>query len=262
MPYSILKKFSRALGLLLCVGRLGFAYDLTLQWDPITDPAVTGYRIHYGSTPGNYQTSINVGNQTSYTITGLAAGTFYFAATAYNSSGLQSTFSNVVTKTFGTSTPASGSLAHSGTMIANSQNFAWDHPVEHLWDGCLAGSSACSSGNGNASSFWIEFDFGQQYTLTSARLFGDADPNWTSQSWTLKYRSNQSDSWQTAFSSANAFLSDWSSQSLAVLARYVRVEVAGNSVGNAIQARELEIYGTVGGFPVSTLPAPTNVVVK
>jgi hypothetical protein len=234
---------------------------VTLIWDPSSDPTVTGYKIHYGSTPGNYQTSISVGNQTSYTVTGFGSGTHYFTVAAYNSAGGQSAFSNEVTRTFGSNAPPSGSLAHSGTMIANSQNFAPDHQVEHLWDGCTDGTAACTAGNTGVSSFWIEFDFGQQYDLTSARLFGDADGGWTSTSWNLHYRNSLAETWQTAFSGVNASLTGWSTQSLAVAARYVRIEVTGNAAANSTQARELEILGT--GYPTtSQLPAPTNVVVK
>jgi hypothetical protein len=252
------------LSLVFFCSQSALAYDVALRWDPSTNTTVTGYKVHYGSASRSYQTSISIGSQTSYTVTGLGSGTFYFAVSAYNSAGAQSAFSNEVTKTLGSGsgTPASGSLAHSGTMTANSQNFAPDHGVEHLWDSCLDGTSACSSGNTGASSFWIEFDLGQQYTLTSARLFGDADGSWTSSGWSLKFRINPSDSWQTAFSGINAFLTGWSTQSLAVTARYVRVEVAGNATANAIQARELQIYGTVGTPSSSPLPAPTNVIVK
>lgn len=227
-----------------------------------SDPTVTGYKVNYGSAPGSYQMSLNVGNQTTYTVTGLGSGTFYFSVTAYNAAGAQSSFSNEVSRILASALPASGSLAHSATMTANSQNFAADHSVEHLWDGCLDQTPVCSTGSGGASAFWIEFDLGQQYSLTSARLFGDADGNWTTQNWSLRYKNNLSDSWQTAFAGANAFVNGWSSQALVVSARYLRVEVGGNATANAVQARELEIYGTVGGSGPTLLPAPTNVSVK
>jgi hypothetical protein len=243
----------------------GLAYDATLRWDPSPDSTVVGYKLYYGTATRSYTTSLSVGNQTSYTVTGLGAGTFYFAVTSQNASGTQSSFSNEVSKTLTVTPatpPASGSLAYGATMTANSQNFAADHSVDHLWDGCLDGTPACSAGNSNASSFWIEFDFGQKFNLSSARLFGDADGTWSSSSWTLRYRENAADSWMTAFSGVNAFFTDWSTQPLAVAGRYVRVEVAGNTAAGATQARELEIYGTVWTPASSLLPAPTNVSVK
>jgi hypothetical protein len=72
-----------------------------LAWDPpdiSTD--VTGYMVNYGTASGDYPQGIDVGNTTSYTISNLPDGeTYYFAVTAYNSSGIQSGYSNEVSKT-------------------------------------------------------------------------------------------------------------------------------------------------------------------
>jgi hypothetical protein len=69
----------------------------TLEWDPNSEPDLAGYKLHYGLASGSYTSVVDVGNQTSYTLTGLTAGTtYYIAATAYNTSGLQSTYSNEV----------------------------------------------------------------------------------------------------------------------------------------------------------------------
>jgi F5/8 type C domain-containing protein/fibronectin type III domain protein len=264
MQYS--SYFIKRLVLLFCLvafySQAGLAYDATLRWDPSADSTVVGYKLYYGTATRSYTNSISVGNQTTYTVTGLGAGTFYFAVTSQNASGVQSNFSNEVSKTLASGPPASGSLAYGATMTANSQNFAADHSVDHLWDGCLDGTPACSAGNGSAPSFWVEFDLGQKFNLSSARLFGDTDGTWTSSSWTLQYRQNTADSWTTAFSGANAFLNGWSTQPLSIAGRYVRVEVAGNTAASATQARELEIYGTVWTPSGSLLPAPTNVSVK
>ena len=63
---------------------------------PLTDLA--GYKVYYGPSSGNYTQTIDVGNATAIQIDSLAAGTWYFAVTAYDSSGNESTFSNEVTK--------------------------------------------------------------------------------------------------------------------------------------------------------------------
>ena len=231
---------------------------------PSPDSTVTGYRLHYGTATKSYSTSIAVGNQTSYTVTGLGAGTFYFAVTSQYLSGTQSSYSNEVSKTIVAAPPASGSLAHSGTMTANSQNFAADFPVYRLWDGCLDGTSACSAGNsGVASSFWVEFDFGQNLNLSSARLFGDADDTWISSNWTLLYRENATDSWKPAFSAVNAFFNGGSTQSLAITARYVRVEVAGNTVASALKPASWKSTERFG-LPhlLCSLPQRTNCEVR
>jgi F5/8 type C domain-containing protein/fibronectin type III domain protein len=231
------------------------AADVTLAWDAKTETNLAGYKVYYGNASRSYSSTINVGKVTSYTVAGLGPGTYYFAVTAYYTSGTETTFSNEASKTL-SSPPASGSLAHSGTLISSSQNFAGDHPVEHLWDGCTEGTSLCSSGSGSA--FWVEFDLKQDYNLTSARLFGDADGDWVSTNWQLQYKRNAGDTWTTAFSNVTALFNGWSTQSLSGMARYVRVTVFG---GAATQARELELFGTVPGGQPSPLPAPTNVTV-
>jgi hypothetical protein len=66
---------------------------------PVTDLA--GYRILYGTSASAMTTTITVANaaETSYVVGGLAAGTYYFAVVAYNSAGMDSSKSNVGSKT-------------------------------------------------------------------------------------------------------------------------------------------------------------------
>lgn len=69
----------------------------TLLWDPNSEPDLAGYRLHYGLASGSYQSVVDVGNCTEFTLTGLAANqTYYIAATAYNTSGAESGYSNEV----------------------------------------------------------------------------------------------------------------------------------------------------------------------
>lgn len=75
------------------------AANVTLAWDPNTESDLAGYKLYYGTASGVYGTVISVGNQTTYTVTGLPAGTYYFAVTAYNTEGLESGFSNEVSAT-------------------------------------------------------------------------------------------------------------------------------------------------------------------
>jgi hypothetical protein len=131
-------------------------------------------------------------------------------------------------------------LVNSSSHIANSGNFASDHPVSNLWDGCLDGTPTCTSGKSGVSSFWVEFDFGSLHDLTLARLYGDADGSWVSRSWSLKIKHSLSDQWVSVFEHQDALFNGWSVRELATSARYVRVDVYG---GASTQARELEIYG-------------------
>ncbi len=69
--------------------------SVTLAWNPSTDASVVGYNLYYGSASGVYTTKVTAGNTTQTVISGLADGaTYYFAATAYDSSGVESPFSN------------------------------------------------------------------------------------------------------------------------------------------------------------------------
>ncbi len=82
--------------------------EITLAWDSGTDPAVAGYKIHYGTASkavsGQYEHSTDVGmatptsnNVTSYTLRGVTMGqTYYLAVTAYDKSHVESDFSNEV----------------------------------------------------------------------------------------------------------------------------------------------------------------------
>src|SRR6266436_1919278 len=71
---------------LLLLSGSALAGQTTLAWDANTDPAVAGYMVYYGQASGNYTAKVDVGNQTSYSLTGLVEGNgYYYAVTAYDS---------------------------------------------------------------------------------------------------------------------------------------------------------------------------------
>jgi hypothetical protein len=71
--------------------------SVTLAWDPSTNIDVSGYNIYYGSSSGNYTNQVSVGNVTNVTISDLLEGvTYFFAATASGTSGLESDPSNEI----------------------------------------------------------------------------------------------------------------------------------------------------------------------
>jgi len=77
-----------------------FAASVDLAWDPNTEPELAGYKIHWGSSSGNYTSSKDVGKTTTCTISGVEEGkTYYFAATAYDGQNNESGYSNQVTFT-------------------------------------------------------------------------------------------------------------------------------------------------------------------
>jgi hypothetical protein len=74
--------------------------SVVASWAPSPDSAVTGYKIYYGGSSGNYTNFIVAGNVTNSTISGLAGGTtYYFACTAVNGNGGESGFSTEVSYT-------------------------------------------------------------------------------------------------------------------------------------------------------------------
>ena len=76
------------------------AGQVTLEWDRNSESNLAGYRMYVGTASGVYGTPIEAGLNTTCTVTGLISGrTYYFAATAYNTSGVESGKSNVVAYT-------------------------------------------------------------------------------------------------------------------------------------------------------------------
>jgi hypothetical protein len=62
---------------------------------------VSGYRVYFGASPTNLAQSIPVSGAgvTSQVVSGLAAGTYYFAVATVNSTGVASVASNAASKT-------------------------------------------------------------------------------------------------------------------------------------------------------------------
>jgi hypothetical protein len=96
--------------LLLCAGQATSAQEVsttvTLAWNANPEPGITGYRLYYGNTSRTYTQTLDVGNSTVATVSGLQGGTpYFFATTAYNTLGLESTYSNEVAYTTPSQTP-------------------------------------------------------------------------------------------------------------------------------------------------------------
>jgi chitodextrinase len=75
----------------------------SLAWDPVAAPNLSGYRLYFGNATGAYLQplgqGISVGNVTDYTALGLSSATrYYFAVTATDTLGNESTYSNEVFK--------------------------------------------------------------------------------------------------------------------------------------------------------------------
>lgn len=79
-----------------------------VSWTPPTTTTdgstllnLAGYDIYYGTSPGALTQQIQVTNigLTTYDVTGLSSGTWYFVVTSYTTDGTQSPPSNVVSYT-------------------------------------------------------------------------------------------------------------------------------------------------------------------
>jgi hypothetical protein len=83
---------------------LGPVVSITLAWEPSADADVVGYSLYYGAASHTYTNKVGVGPATSATIPNLVPGiTYFFAATASDSEGLESDFSNEVSYLVGRS---------------------------------------------------------------------------------------------------------------------------------------------------------------
>lgn len=74
-----------------------------LSWTAVSSASVTGYRVYYGPSSGNYKqalgSGIKTGTSPTFSVTGLNPGiVYYFAVTAVDSAGNESGFSNEVSK--------------------------------------------------------------------------------------------------------------------------------------------------------------------
>jgi F5/8 type C domain-containing protein/fibronectin type III domain protein len=94
--------FLRALGWSAFVFSLllplsGFAGEVSLTWDAAPDPNLAGYRLYYGYAKGSYEGVLEVGQETTYTLTDLEEGqAYYFALVAYDVHGEESELSQEV----------------------------------------------------------------------------------------------------------------------------------------------------------------------
>ena len=111
----------------LGVAATGDAASVQLEWDASPDAAAVGYKVYYqadspaepfqgiGSAEG--AAPIDVNALTSATITGLEPGhTYYFAVTAYDEAGVESIYSNVVSKELASPSTSITNPPHNATV--------------------------------------------------------------------------------------------------------------------------------------------------
>ena len=128
---SIVRAFVPPALLLMLVGP-ALAGSVKLAWNPVTSPPAAGYKIHYGTAAGNYPSQIDVGNVTSYAVTGLTEGTTYhFVVSAYASGYADSGFSNDVASA---AHPDLGLYRKTAGATKPPYRFMLDYNVDHAPD--------------------------------------------------------------------------------------------------------------------------------
>jgi hypothetical protein len=74
------------------------AASIAIAWDRNPEPDVTGYVVLYGTASGRFDSIVDVGGGTTWTLADAVAGrTYYFRVQAYNADGLKSELSSEVT---------------------------------------------------------------------------------------------------------------------------------------------------------------------
>ena len=93
-----MKKLFTILAILAIAG-IAQAATVQVTWNPNTEPDLSGYKIYYGTASGVYGDPIDVGNVTGHVmeITPQHGATYYFALTAYDTSGNESGYSDEAT---------------------------------------------------------------------------------------------------------------------------------------------------------------------
>ena len=113
--------------LMIIVSRQVEAGSVSLAWNPNPETNVVGYSVYYGTASGTYIGVVDVGNVTSWTVTGLTDGQLhYFAVDAYTSDGAHSPRSAEVSGVTATSAAASLTTpTPSSILTGSSVQFQW-----------------------------------------------------------------------------------------------------------------------------------------
>jgi len=119
---------------LACSCVTAFAGEVGLAWDAHTAPEIVGYKIYYGFVSTGEVRNIDVGNVTTYRVTGLDPDTYNLCVTAYDLSGNETVCSNVVSITL--SPPMYGFRVESASSLPQVwRNASCPAKVGHLIGG-------------------------------------------------------------------------------------------------------------------------------
>jgi hypothetical protein len=199
--------------------------QVTLAWDPITEPDVTGYKLYIGPTSGNYTQSIDVGTGTydgtavSYTVPDMPVGLYYFVVTFYDTYGNESEYSNEISTAItadqlytlsqelagtGSGTVTVGNNACNGNcslqVAAASEVTLRATPAEYSvfsgWSGACAGSGNCSLTMTGGMAVIAEFDLDIAH---SVRIAGGTNYNGISKAYSDAPSGARVEAWGIGF---------------------------------------------------------------
>ncbi len=135
----------------------------TLSWSAASDnTAVTGYQILRSTTNGGAYTQVNTANTTSYTHTGLTAGTYYYVVKAYDAAGNYSANSNQVIVTIASqadtqapTAPSNLTATASGNQISLNWTASTDNVgvSQYLIESSIGGGSYSQVATSNYTSY-------------------------------------------------------------------------------------------------------------
>ncbi|MFD2611265.1 discoidin domain-containing protein [Paenibacillus gansuensis] len=205
--------------------------SVSLSWTASTDNVgVTGYDVYNGSTKVN--SSLITG--TSYTVSGLSAGTAYtFTVKARDAAGNESTASDALTVT--TDTASSTNLALNKT-VATSTNDSTSQTGTQAVDGNTGTRWASSSQDPS----WIYVDLGAQYSINRVKLLWEA-------AYGKDYKiqvSNDAATWSDIYTKTGGTGGTEDITGLSGTGRYVRVYGTARGTTWGYSLWEFEVYGT------------------
>jgi F5/8 type C domain len=243
------------------------AAQVALTWTKPTTKAngtpltnLAGYKLYYGRASGTYGPGIDVGNVTFFTLSNLEEGqTYYFAVTAYDSSGNESKFSNEKSVTIppkrDVPTPPAddnNSVALSPKTVTASASQVSNVPA-NTHDG-NPNTRWSAEGDGQ----WIVYDLGSQMTVSQVAIAW-YQGNQRQSSFAIEVSSNGTN-WTEVYSGESSGktveLEPYSFT--AVAARYVRIVGYGNTANQWNSITEVEIYSC--GLPESEVALPPKKV--
>ena len=241
-------------------------WDAPLQADGTPVPNLAGYQLYYGSQSGQYPTMLPVGLTTTYTVTNISAGqVYYFAVKAYDTTGIESAFSNEVS----VSLPTTPSIPQQQMQVVSvdSQELVGEN------------GAVTNALDGNPATLWhtawsqqlaplphtLVLDLGGSYQVDGLRYLPrqDGGINGTIAGYQF-YVSPDGTTWGTAVAAGTlaATTSEKTVRFTAKTGRYVRlVALSELNGGTWTSAAELNVLGTLGVCPRISIIGSLNPVV-